>query len=230
MSLAMAEIPSDINSYCFEKNVNLQEVNKALNILLLPRDIVEFRNEDNCIDIDSSPERGKLFEKYLSKRYLLKTANNISSSEAEKQTNELGNQVRDCSLELKTTKKSKTDSTQLKVGEKNVLNKTETASTSISTTDILLGTGKTGEIIIGDKNLKVICHLIGIDKGSLVFSYSEKNKANINTEVQVKKGEWLNIATVLKDLSDKVKTLGMPQTEISKSNEKTEMIYELQLK
>jgi hypothetical protein len=96
--------------------------------------------------------------------------------------------------------------------------------------ELLLGAGKNGEIGIGEQNLKVICQPFGNDTANLIFSYSEIKKTAVNSQVMVKKGEWLNIASVVKDLNDKTKTLGIPQTEISQTTEKNETLYELQFK
>jgi hypothetical protein len=238
-SVAMAQTPTDLNSYCFDRSVNLRDVHQSLKILLLPKDIVEFRTEDNCLDILTSSDRGKLFEKYLSKRYSLKRDVGVSVS-VEKEN--LTNKEPDCHLNLKTTKNVKLDTSNFKIGEKNVLNKGETINHSVSTTEFLLGAGKIGEIGIGDENLKVICQPIGSDSASLNFSFSEIKKAivnsqvlvnsqvQINSQVLVKRGEWLDIASVLKDLNDKAIILGIPQTEMSQTKEKNETAYELQFK
>lgn len=213
----MAEVPTDLNSYCFGKKVNLSEVHQSLKFLLIPRDIVEFRAEDNCLDIATSSDRGSLFEKFLSKRYDLKRE--ISETKAQ-----------DCRLDLKTTKNSKIASSRLKAGEKNLVNKEEASSKSTSVMELLLGEGLQGELSIGLVQLKMTCRLIGKESASLVIFYAEKNQGNISSEVLVKKGEWTNIGSAVKDLEDKVKTLGIPQTEISQTKEQDETTYELQLK
>jgi hypothetical protein len=46
----------------------------------------------------------------------------------------------------------------------------------------------------------------------------------------LKKGEWANIASVLKDLSEKKKSIEIPQSEINQIRSKTEIEYELQFK
>jgi hypothetical protein len=216
-SVATAQTPGDLNSYCFDKNVNLRDVHNSLKILLLPKDIVEIRDEDGCLDIVTSLDRGKLFEKE-------------PTSPERVQTDRLPLNEIDCRLDFKTTKKTKIDTSHFKIGEKNFLNKGESANQSVSTMELLLGAGKNGEIGIGEQNLKVICQPFGNDTANLIFSYSEIKKTAVNSQVMVKKGEWLNIASVVKDLNDKTKTLGIPQTEISQTTEKNETLYELQFK
>lgn len=211
----------DMSTYCFDRSVSLSEVHQSLKILLLPKDIVDQRPEDNCLDITLSTDREKLFEKYLGRRYDLKKdprgeVQNSGGSE--------------CRLDLKTTQKTKVESSTLKLGEKNIIASGAASKDSISIMEMLIGAGFPGEFEVGDEKLKVTCQLTGADRASLMFSYSDKNKASVNTQVQLKKGEWLNIASVIKELADKSKTFGIPQSEVSESTGKTETVYELQFK
>lgn len=194
----------------------MRNVRSSLDILLLPKDIITLDPTENCLDIITSGDRGKLFEKYLSKRYDLKRG-----------TKEI---VPDCHLELKTTKKSKFQSTTLQIGEKNALSKTDSTSDSVSSMNFLIGSGFSGELEVEPRKLKVTCQLIGTESASLVFSFSEKNSVSASSQVQVKKGEWLNIASVVKDLNDKTQTIGMPQSEMGQSSGSSEIVYELQFK
>lgn len=195
----------EISSFCFEHSVSLQTVRQSLGILVLPKDVVAQRIEDNCLDIITSPDRGKLFEKYLSKRYDLK----------KDPGGDVGNGPSECRLDLKTTKKLKVESSDLN---------------SVSIMEMLLGAGLPGEFEAGDDKLKISCQLIGAASASLNFSYTEKSKSSVSTQVVVKRGEWLNVASVIKDLSDKTKTIGVPQIEINQSTGKIETVYELQFK
>ena len=169
------------------------------------------------MDIATSSDRGKLFEKFLGKRYDLKRE--ISEIKAQ-----------DCRLDLKTTKSIKIDTSRFKAGEKNLINKGEASSKITSVMELLLGEGLPGEISVGLNQFKIICRLIGKESANLVISYAEKNQGNLNSEILVKKGEWTNIGSAVKELEDKVKTQGIPQTEIIQTKEKDEIVYELQLK
>lgn len=213
----------EMNSYCFQRSVSLKEVHQSLSLLLLPKDIVEFRVEENCLDLIVSVDRAKLFEKYLAKRYdLKKDAGDGTSGTAVGQT--------ECRLDLKTTKKTKVESSNLKLGEKTVLNADVVTKDSVSIMEMLLGADFPSEFEAGDEKFKITCHLIGTESANLIFSYTEKEKAKVSTQFLLKKGEWLNVASVKKDLAEKNKTLGAPQTEISQSIGKVETLYELQFK
>lgn len=213
----------EVNSYCFQRSVSLRDAHQSLNVLLLPKDIVEHRSEDNCFDIITSSDRAKLFEKYLSRRYDLKKDTEAGDSA-------LVGHATECRLDLKTTKKSKVDSSAFKLGEKNGLKISNATLDSISTMEMLLGPGFPSEFEVGNEKLKITCQLVGTDSASLIFAYVEKEIANVSTQILLKRGEWLNIASVRKELAEKNKTVGIPQTEIIQSTGQIETIYELQFK
>lgn len=210
----------ELYSYCFADSVNLSEVQHSLGIILLPKDIVATR-KGNCLDIITSPDREKLFEKYLSRRYDLKR---------EKQTELSAEAVNNCHLNLKTTKNSSTDSQDFKLGQKNVAKSTESTSKSVSLMEMMIGAGIPSEFEAGTESLKVTCHPIGESSASLIFSYADKNAARVSTQVMIKKGEWLNIASVKKELNDKIRALGIPQSDLGQASGLNETVYELQFK
>lgn len=211
----MAQV--DLFSYCFEGNVRLSSVHQSLSFLLLPKDTVNLRENDHCIDIVVSADRGKLFEKFLAGRYNLKQ--------------EKGDVVmaEHCTLNLKTTTVLKSDSNLVKFGEKNSVKKSEQNSTSTGQMEFVLSQGIQGELEAGPERLKVICRLNG-EKGHLQFQFANTGRGALASEFMLKRGEWLNIGSVVKDLSDKNKTLGIPQTEVSETTGKSETRYDLQIK
>ena len=226
-SWAYAEGSEDLNSYCFGAAVNLAQVKRNLSVLLLPKDIVEIREEDHCIDIVSTPDRAKLFEKYLSKRYDLKHDVKTSFSESSKEV--LPNNS--CTVEFKTTKKIKKEVKTFKVGSKNGLKDSEQTSTETSTMDLLLGAGVEGELSATPDSLNIICRpVVGSERANLIFSFAQKDKAKVKTEVLVGRGEWLNVASVVKELNDKLKTIGIPQTEVGSTEGFENTIYEIRYK
>lgn len=214
----------ELQTYCFPKSVSLRDVRQSLSLLLLPRDIVDSRDSDNCLDIVTSPDRGKLFEKYLSKRYdqVMDPSNGSKTR--------ITNPNVDCRLDLKTTRKATIDSNTFKLGNQNALSKSESTNNRVSVMEMLIGQGIASEFEAGPEKLKVTCNLIGNDSANLVFSYIEKNAASATTQVVLKKGEWLNIASVKKDLNGKIQTVGIPQMEMSQSEGVSVTVYELQIK
>jgi len=118
----------------------------------------------------------------------------------------------------------------VKVGVKNSVKKSEQTSLNSSTIEFVVGQGIAGELEAGTEKLKVLCRLIGADKASLQFSFYDRGKGGTASEYLLKRGEWLNLGSVIKDLNEKNKTLGIPQTEISTTTGKSEIQYDLQIK
>ncbi len=210
------------DSYCFEKTVNLKNAKNSIDFLLLPNDVVDFQTDENCIDITVSPDRGKLFEKYLSKRYaLLSTSRKGEVSSVVDSAN--------CVLDFKTTTKTNSEGNTVKLGQKNSANKASSTFINESTMQILLSSGLQGELEVGTQKLKIMCRLIGESTANLIFSFADVGHGSVKTEILVKRGEWLNIASVVKELNENNKNLGIPQTDINELNGKTEIRYELKL-
>jgi len=219
------ESEADLQAFCFEKNVNLNAVKKSLDLLILPKDIIAIRPDENCLDIITSPDRGKLFEKFLSKRYDLKNENkDTRPSMASLEKNY-------CRLDFKTSTTSKEETSRFKIGQLNEVNKKENVVFSSNIMEILLGANHQGEIEADGSKLVVTCQMIeGGELANLVFSFAEKSKGNLTSLAVVKKGDWLNVGSVLKDLNEKNKMLGFPQTDISDTQIKSETKYEIQYK
>jgi hypothetical protein len=215
---------AESNSYCFEKSVSLKQVRESIEFLLLPNDEAVLNTEQNCIEINVSPSRAKLFEKYFSEK------NNLRLGQKEVREESDGIEKKECRLDLKNSTKMLQEENNLKLGIKNQINKSEKLNSSVSTLELLLGSGIPGEIQVGSEALKVVCTKSNDDAANLVFTFKDITKASVRSEVVLKKGEWLNIASVIKDLNEKNNTLSLPQTEIRELKGKTETIYELQFK
>ena len=221
-----SDAANEISSFCFDKTVKLAIVREKIDFLLTPKDIVTLRPEESCLDIIISPDREKLFEKYLSKSYALRRNSDVMKNE------NLRPLDLDCRLDFKKTEKKKIVNKSFKIGEKIALDQEQASNDSASTVELLLGSGKKGEVTIGAEVFEVSCQPLDNDndKANVVFSYLGKNKSNISSQVLLKKGEWANIASVLKDLNEKKKGIDIPVSEITQHNEKIETEYELQFK
>ena len=94
--------------------------------------------------------------------------------------------------------------------------------------EILISEGKTSELSAGEIGLTLECRLIGNEKANIEFKMTTLLNTGLKTDVVLKKGEWLNIASVVKDLNEKKKTLGIPQTEKSSLEGQDVTLYEIQ--
>ncbi len=195
-----------------------------MEFLLLPKEKVFMRSGDNCLDIVTSPDRSKLLEKFLSKRYTLLSETSEAAASNSVKTEE------HCQLEMKTTRARKVDSINVRVGRTNDAQASNRDLKETSTAQILLGMGKPGSLDLEGKALFVECRqgLSGIYQ--LIFSFTELNRTKVTSEVSLRKNEPLSIAQIVTDLNSKSKTLGLPETIIQEAEGKDSTTFELQIK
>lgn len=205
----------DLVSFCFESKTNLTEAKESLSFLLLPKESVFLRREDNCFDVNTSPDRSKLLEIFLRKRYTL-----ISEESEPKKSGNLQDQQ--CQLELNTTRNKEVRTQTLGVVQiKNVQ--------ELSTAKILLGLGRPGTLDLEGRSLYIECRKSASGVYQLSFSYSEEYKAKVVSEVSVRKGESIQVAQVITDLSQKSKVLGLPEFLYKEIEGQEKISYELKV-
>lgn len=194
----------DLVSYCFEHTTNLKEAESSLSYLLLPREKVFSRPEQNCFDVLTSTDRANLLEKFLSKRYTL-------IAEGGKTTPETF-QAQQCQLELKTTKNKQVNTKDFRLGHANKAKVGSSTTQDVSTSQILLGSGRPGTLELEGRSLYIECRKSTTGIYQLVFSYSEIYRTQVSSEISVKRGEVVQIAQITNDLDTKSKTIGLPQS------------------
>lgn len=207
----------DLASFCFERNVKLEEARDSLSFLLLPKEQVFLRSKDHCIDISTSTNRVNLLEKFLRKRYTLLKDYKETEPKIEEH----------CQIELISKKKKNTDAKNVRLGTQNSIGVGSTSVEEVSNSKILLGIGKPGTLEMEGRALYVECRPGQSGYYNLTFSYSEMYRTKVSTEVNLKAGEPLAIAQVTNDLGQKSKTLGLPETLYKDIQGKENITYEL---
>lgn len=214
----------ELASFCFKPSTSLEEARDSLSFLLLPREKTFLRPSQRCMDVLTSPDRVKLLEKFLRLRYTLE------ESEADKNSEEKL-QEQHCLLEMKKTSVRKTDTNELKVGVDNKLSSGSLNSSVTETSEILLGIGKPGVLAVGNQALYVECRKGSTGLYQLLFSLSESGgSSRISTEISTKKNEPVNVGQVTKDLNERNKIIGLPQSAVSTAVGEEETTYQLQIK
>jgi hypothetical protein len=211
----------DLLSYCFAGNVNLHEVKRELDFLLLPREKVAFRNGDGCIDIVTSNDRGKLLEKFLRKRYTLIAETSSTDSGVSKV-------MEHCRLEFKTTKQRQVDTKNAAIGVSNQLNAGSNSRAEVSTSQILLGLGKPGSLDVGGQSLEVECRKGATGFYQLIFKQAGAGNS-IQSEASLRAGEVLNVGSIAKEINEKNKNIGIPQTSFQNTVGNEVTTYELKI-
>ena len=182
------------------------------------------RSADNCLDIVTSPDRSKLLEKFLSKRYTLISETSEAASSNTQITED------HCQLEMKTTRARKVDSINVRVGRTNDAQTSNRDLRETSTAQILLGMGKPGSLDLDGRALYVECRQGASGIYQLIFSFTELNRTKVTSEVSLRKNEPLSIVQIVTDLNNRSKTLGLPETIIQEAEGKDSTTFELQIK
>ncbi len=198
----------------------MEDPRDSLAFLLLPREKVFLRPEQRCIDVLTSTDRVKLLEKYLRLRYTLVKEEGEQVSRAPEH----------CQLEMKKTGKKNTDTTSMGIGTVTRINTTNTNSSVNETSQLLLGLGKPGVLVIGTQSLYVECRKGETGVYHLLFSLSESGGNRISSEVSVRKNEPVNVGQISRDLNERTRVLGLPQTAVSTTVGAEEVTYQLLVK
>lgn len=212
----------DLVTYCFERSTNLSEAQKNLDFLLLPKEKIFPRPEQNCLDVLTSPDRSKLLEKFLSKRYTL-----ISD---EGPGGKLENiQKEQCQLELKTTRIKTVNTRDFRAGRSNNASVGSASAQEVSNSQLLLGSGRPGTLELNGRSLYIECRKTQTGLYQLIFSYNEAWRAKVSSEVTVSRGQAVQIAQITNDLASKSKTLGLPQSLYQTADGQENITYELKV-
>lgn len=213
----------DLASFCFPKSTNLKNASDSLGFLLLPKERVFPRPQDNCFDVNTSTDRAKLLEKFLRKRYTL-------ISETEGLSNAAKVETQHCQIEFTTKRTKNTDSKEIQIGVQNNTSAGSNSVQELSTASLLLGVGKPGSLELEGRSLFVECSTGGTGIFNLVFSYSELYRSKVSSSVTLRTNEPLEVAQVINDLNQKSKNLGLPQTQYYENVGTEKISYELKVR
>lgn len=213
----------DLASFCFPKSTNLKSASDSLGFLLLPKERIFPRPQDNCFDVTTSTDRAKLLEKFLRKRYTL-------ISEMDGINNAAKVETQHCQIEFTTKRTKNRNSKEIQIGVQNNTSAGSDSVQELSTASLLLGVGKTGSLELEGRSLFVECNTGAPGIFNLVFSYSELYRAKVSSSVTLRSNEPLEVAQIINDLNEKSKTLGLPQTQYYERTGAEKISYELKVR
>lgn len=216
----------EANSFCFEKNVSVYQVENVISFLVAGNDKINLREKDHCLDILTTPSRLKLYEKIIWKNFRpIENSTESNSIEHEGSLNE-----EHCRLEIDEIRKTSIESLDTRLSPKLKLEKSEINKNGKTSQELMISRGKSAEMKVGDQLLQVQCvkTLTGIYQ--LTIFLDEKNKNTISTSVNLKNGETVNLGNIKKELNDKSRALGLNIIETKEQSGNDEITYELKMK
>lgn len=216
----------DANSFCFEKDVSVTQVEKVISFLITGNDRINLRDEDHCVDIVTSSERIKIYEKLIWKNFKPLAKNNFKNIES----NEIDLNQEHCHLVIREIKKNKNETNKLSVIpktniEKSIANKTETV-----TQELMILRGKSASMKVGNQFLQIQCIKNDSGRYQLTIYLDELNKNSISTSVDLKESDIVNLGNIKKELNEKSKTIGLTQLAQGEQASSEDITYELSIK
>lgn len=196
--------------YCFSRKYSLDSIKSYLQTVLAPTDQIFKRESNHCLEIKISERRKELLEKWMYKRY--RPLDTYQEGEGEPQ---LGGGT--CLLKVESVGKGQSNTNTVQFGNKNKINSTTIKSSGKKTSSLYLGVGYSGTIGVNGETAELTCRRAG--HGQYLVSINLQGLQNsLATTLQVRKGQRINIGSIVEDLSSKKNAMGIPGgVDISKT-------------
>lgn len=207
-------------NYCLERNYSLFKVKSDLKTILLADEGVVIDTSSNCIEIAVRPYRENLINKYMTMSYRIVSSKGQFSSPLVGQM---------CKIFLRKTVVENEESKNLVIGQKVNLEKLNSLSKESSTREILLNEGRVGVLGIDKESLYVKCKIFP-STYELELSFNNEFSDSLSTTISLSEGEWLNISSVSKDLSDKSRKISIHEIQDKKTSGEKTTIYFVSVK
>lgn len=210
----------DVGTFCFETTTPVSKVYATVDFLQTGNDRIQLRKSENCLDVYSTSDRLKLYEKMIYKNF-----SPISTGLSENTNDGFSNQ---CRIELKEIKITNVNETVARIGTDTKLKSSDKDALNTTRSELLMTPGKRSILTAGDTNLYIECVKTKNDLYQLAFFLGDQNNS-IQTNVDVKVGEVIDLGGIIKDLNEKSKTIGVPVTEIKTQTGVIKTKYELRV-
>ncbi|MCR9205047.1 MAG: hypothetical protein NXH75_10745 [Halobacteriovoraceae bacterium] len=208
--------------YCFKRSQSLDQIKSYLQTVTAPKDKIFKRESTHCLEIKISSNRKDLLEKWMYKKYRpLKNYNESRGTNMPATSTQPRSGT--CRLKIETISSGNANTETYAVGKRNTVNKTNTKSSGRKVSSLLLGVGFSGYITVNDEKAELKCQSVG-GAGYRVALSVQGGQNGIGTNLQVRKGQKLNIGDIVNDLKRKRKSIGLSkgvEVESTKGSEKT---------
>lgn len=185
-----------------------------------PKDRIYKRESNHCLEIEISSHRRELLEKWMYKKYRpLKGISDSSPSISDGTTQ--GN----CHLKIEAVSAGSSNTKNFSVGQKNGVSTTERSSSGTRRSSLLLGVGFSGYIQVNEERVELTCQRVSGNGYRIAINLQGPDQG-VGTALEVRKGQRINIGSVVNDLNQRRKTLGIPKgIEVEKTTGKETKDY-----
>ena len=180
----------DMRGLCFDRTTSLQGVKSYVSKILAKNDKVLLNTIKHCVEVIAASERMDLFDKFISMNF--KVVERYGDSSAV-----MG---RECLFEIERSKKSSQQTREYELSKSPSALEKNLNSKSKSLTTLRVLESKTAQLYVNEILITLTCKprqkitLVDISLGS--------EKTNVITSVEMRKGQIINLAKVVDDLSD----------------------------
>jgi hypothetical protein len=236
-SISFAEELSSAR-YCFNSPQRAQVARQKLEMILVPSDVIN--TDGNCLVVQMRPHRYDLIQ-----RYTLATFPDVTIAFSSEDV-----QREPCRLKVEKVKERSTDDLNIEFSkQQNQMIKVETKAQANEVIEI--ETIKEFEITVDQDQVLGTCRLVtptryniqieikknpkpiipqGLPPGSIVIMNqrpSDQETSSIKSELQLNKGERVNVGEIVKKLKDKDRTLDIkPQVNLESGQQSvTEKVF-----
>jgi hypothetical protein len=210
----------DVGSYCFGMDTNVLRVQSQIAFLQTGNDKIQIRSAENCLDIYSTSDRLKLYEKMIFKNFKPINSETVSGGDDTKNH---------CRVEFIETRKKDVNNKVINISNDSKISQGNVKNDEVTTSEIMMSPGKKSFLTVGERQLSVECVKTIAGIYQLSFYFGEQRKASLETTVSAVAGQVIDVGNIVKEIDNKTQTIGVPVTEM-KSETGTENIkFELKV-
>lgn len=189
--MSSISLSQEMRGLCFNRATSLKEVKSYVSKIISRHDKVLLNNSKHCVELIADSKRMDLFDKFISMNYSVIGRYGDTSAPTGKE----------CLFEIERVKKSnkKTQSYNISKNPSARENNLSSSSKSVSTLRVL--ESKTAQLYVNEILITLTCRPKG--KITVVDISLGSKRTNVITSVEVRKGQRVDLASVVDDLSSK---------------------------
>lgn len=207
---------------CFERHTSLENIKKEVTPFLLEGEKISINYTEYCVDFHlNGDDRITLIDGLISTKYRVKSA-----YRSKDESTTLAPAVSEnCRMEIVRTEKEQKEIVQVKVGNKTKLVQRNVQGSGKSTTQMLLGVGRPGQIRLNGDEYYLKCEKSGVQGYEITLSIEKSyGRDSLSTSIRVQKDEQVDLGSMSDEINKNDKKMGIP-VGINHDSEKSKMTY-----
>lgn len=195
-------------SYCFEKQISLKQVQNSIQPFLLAGEGSQLDEQRHCVRVRAlSPARKELIKKLISSQYkvilpIAQDSNQIQRS----------GRLESCRLEIERVSRERTVKRQVQVGNKTKILEVREGGGQVSRSQLLLGVGKPGMFRMDGNEYYMTCNKSGYSKYEISLSLErDYGRSMLSTTITTVKDKKVNLGSMKDEIKNKKKDISLSQ-------------------